>query len=384
MPWPTVIYSEEVMRELFGIEDVGIPVEARLELLDALSATGLKRITLGAFVSPRFVPQMACFEEMLRRLQPREGVKYLAFIHNQKARKLAEQYSPPLTVEAETFALFIDICDVHQRRNVNRSIEEAMMAWPEAIRHAREQGVTEGGIGIASAWGSNFMGKFTQRYRLSFLERQYDLLRAAGIEVVEIGLHDSQSWCLPHEMEEDLKEIKRRWPQVKRFHLHMHDARGMALPSIYAAMRSLDPTDTLLLEGTLGGMGGGQYCGNGVASAMAATEDLLHMLEGMGIETGVDLDKIIDCVWMLERIIGRPAFGSVSKAGPRPATAQALYDANLPAVESLAAARHFKLGPAAYEKEGYSPWKKPISGPFYRGTEAPQLNEAISTTSKEN
>jgi hydroxymethylglutaryl-CoA lyase len=300
---------------------------------------------------------------------------YLVFLHNEKARQLAQQYSPPLTIEEELFTLFIDICDIHQRRNMNRSIEQLMASWPELVRQAREKGISEGRIGIASAWGSNFMGKFTQRYRLSFLERQYELLQANGIKVVEIGLHDSQSWCLPHEMEEDLKEIKRRWPQVKRFHLHMHDARGMALPAIYAALRTLEASDSVILEGALGGVAGGQYCGNGVASAMPATEDLLHMLEGMGIETGVDLDKIIECVWLLEKIIGHPAFGHVSKAGPRPTAPQALYDPNIPAVESLAAAKHFKLGPAAYEKEGYSPWKQPISGPYWQGAEAPTLNK---------
>jgi hydroxymethylglutaryl-CoA lyase len=134
-------------------------------------------------------------------------------------------------------------------------------------------------------------------------------------------------------------------------------------------MRTLDASDTVLLEGTLGGIGGGQYGGNGVASAMAPTEDLLHMLEGMGIETGVDLGKVIDCVWMLERIVGHPAFGHVSKAGPRPLTPDAFYDPNMPAVESLAGAKHFRLGPSAYAKEGYSPWKEPITGPFYRDIE---------------
>jgi hydroxymethylglutaryl-CoA lyase len=372
MPWPNVVYSEEVMREGFGIEDARIPLEARLALIEALSETGLKRITLGAFVSPRFVPQMACFEELLRRLRPRNGVKYLAFIHNEKARQLAEQYAPPLTVEAKSFALFIDVCDIHQRRNVNRSIEQAMAGWPDAVMEARERGVTEAGIGIASAWGSNFSGKFTQRYCMSFLERQADLLESAGIAVTEIALHDSQSWCVPHEMEQYLVAVRNHWPKVRRFHFHMHNARGMALPSIYAALRNLAPEHTVLLEGTLGGIGGGQYCGNGTASGMAATEDLLHMLEGMGIETGVDLDKIIDCVWMLERTIGRAAFGAVSRAGPRPSHAR-LYDPNLPAIESTAAARHFKLGGAAYETEGYSPWRQPISGPFWQGLEAPLI-----------
>ena len=137
------------------------------------------------------------------------------------------------------------------------------------------------------------------------------------------------------------------------------------MPSLYAALRTLDAGDTLLVEGTLGGIGGGQYSGNGQASGMVPTEDFLHMLEGMGIETGVDLNKVIECVWLLEKIIGRPAFGHVSKAGSRPAADQ-LYDANLPAVESMKAVRHFKHGPEAYEGEAYSPWNKPISGPYYQ------------------
>ena len=366
MHWPTVIYSEEVIREGFGIEDVNIPMQAKVELLDALSETGLKRITVGAFVSPRYVPQMASFEELLRSFHPKEGVAYLSFSHTPKARKLAQQFSPPLTVEDELCTFFLDICDIHQRRNMNRSIEQTMGSWPEVIADAKSRGVTQARVGIASAWGSNFMGKFSQAYRLSMLQRQIDLFRASGMEVVEIGLHDSQSWCLPHEMEHDLREIKRRWPEVKHFHLHMHDARSMALPSIYAALRTLDASDTVLIEGTLGGIGGGQYSGNGQASGMAPTEDVLHLLEGMGITTGVSLDKVIECVWMLEKIIGRPAFGHVSKAGPRPTQPKDLYDPNLPAIESMKAVRHFKHGPQAYEGESYSPWKQPITGPYYR------------------
>jgi len=360
------------MREGFGIEDPGIPLERRMALLEVLSSTGLGRICVGAFVSPRYVPQMACFEELLRRLRPREGVMYTPFVHTRKARKLAERYAPPLTLDADCLGLFIDICDIHQRRNMNRSIVEVMTSWPQEVAEARRDGITTARVAVASAWGSNFAGPFTQRYRLSFLERQHELLQAAGIEVMEIGLHDSQSWCLPHEMERDLQEIKRRWPRVKRFHLHMHNARAMALPCIYAALRTLDAEDTVLVDGTLGGIGGGQYCGNGVASGMAATEDLLHMLEGMGIETGVDLDRIIECVWLLEDIIGRPAFGSVSKAGRRPGKAS-LFAADLPAIETLAAAKHFKLGAAAWPDPPHRPWKQPISGPFYHGAEAPRI-----------
>jgi len=368
MDWPTVIYNEEIMREGFGIEDVRIPIEARVRLLHALSDTGLDRITVGAFVSPRYVPQMACFEELLQSFQPRPGVSYLPFVHNQKARQMAQRYSPPLTLNEEACTLFIDICDVHQRRNVNRSIEQIMAHWPEMARAARDCGIDSGHVAIASAWGSNFHGKFSQQYRFSMLEKQIEILDSAGIPVVEIGLHDSQSWGLPHELEFDLAEIRRRWPSVKQIHLHLHDARGMALPMIYAGLRSLDSSYVLMLDGTLGGIGGGQYCGNGRASGMAATEDVMHMLEGMGIRTGVDLGKLIDCVWMLEEIIGRPAFGHVSKAGPRPLSPSEFYDANMPGVETLLEARHFRLGPDAYANSKLRPWREAISGPYFGNT----------------
>ena len=222
--WPTVMYTEEVIREGFGIESVHIPVQAKVDLIHALSDTGLKRMTVGAFVSPRFVPQMACFEELLSRFTPRQGVSYLTFVHNQRARQKAQQFAPPLTIEAEMCHLTLDICDVHQMRNVNRTKQEIIATWPALISQARQQGIRQGRVAIYSAWGSNFMGKFSQAQRLLELTRQIEMLQAADIEVVEIGLHDSQSWCLPHEMEADLQEIKRRWPDVHHFHLHMHDA----------------------------------------------------------------------------------------------------------------------------------------------------------------
>ena len=123
----------------------------------------------------------------------------------------------------------------------------------------------------------------------------------------------------------------------------------MAIASAYAAMRTLGPDDTLELDGTIGGFGGCPYCGNGRATGMAPTEDLLHMMEDMGIETGVDIDKLIDCVWTAERIIGRELYGHVSKAGPRPKTVDQLYDMNAPFIETLEEARHFKKGPEVYE-----------------------------------
>jgi len=96
---------------------------------------------------------------------------------------------------------------------------------------------------------------------------------------------------------------------------------------------------------------------------MAPTEDLLHMLGDMGIETGIDLDRLIDCVWMLEEVIGRPTYGHVSKAGPRPKAKEQLYDINAPFIETLEQAKHFKRGPKVYQG-GIYPYQEPISSPY--------------------
>jgi hydroxymethylglutaryl-CoA lyase len=133
----------------------------------------------------------------------------------------------------------------------------------------------------------------------------------------------------------------------------------MALPSMYAALRTLDASDTLRVQSAIGGMGGCPYCGNGRAAMMMATEDLMHMLEDMGIQTDVDLYKLIEVVWLSEEIIGHQLYGFVSKAGPRPRYDR-LYPMDMPFIETFEEARHYLRGPAAYAHQT-SPWKAPIT-----------------------
>ena len=150
------------------------------------------------------------------------------------------------------------------------------------------------------------------------LERQHQLWDEAGIPVTKIGISDPMGWNMPDQVERQLEAIKKRWPAIKSFNLHLHNTRGMALTSSYVAMRSLDANDTLRLQPAIGGMGGCPFCGNGRSAGLAPTEDLIHMMEGMGIETGVDLDKLIEAVWVAEEI-GRPsALGPCFQGGPRP------------------------------------------------------------------
>lgn len=367
--YPQIIYTEESMRDGLQIEDASIPIEDKVALLDALSDTGLKRIVVGAFVSPKYTPQMAGIDELVRSFHPREGVTYLALALNEKGVERQRQYSPPLTIERTNGwmrgkpRLLCHMCDVFIRRNANRSQMQEMASWPVTIAAAKERKATEAGIGVNCAFGSNFVGDFTVDMVMKFLEMQHTLWDEAGIKVTEVWVGDPMGWCHPVKMEEIFTRIKRRWPGIRDFGAHLHNSRGMAMVSTYAAIKTLDSRDVLRLEGTIGGIGGCPYGGNGAATGMVATEDLMHMLDSMGIDTSVDLDKLVDCVWMLEDMIGRLAWGHVSRAGPRPTKTGEFFDSNTPFVETVEQATHFKRGSQMYEGS-IRPWKTAITSPY--------------------
>jgi hydroxymethylglutaryl-CoA lyase len=357
--YPKIEYLEQVMRDGLQIEDARIPVEAKLRLLNAIGDTGINYIEVGSFVSPKWTPQMANIDEFMQRFVPKPGIKYVALTMNERGMERAHQYSPPLTIKEEYPYLRYWLCDVFARRNINRSQEQLLAAWPGTVQRAKDREATEVGLALGTPWGSNWVGEFSLEDQMRMLEQEHQTWDEAGFSVTRFSVADPMSWGMPHKVEETITAVKERWPEIRHFHLHLHDARGLALTNIYAAMRALDPDDTLLVEGTIGGIGGCPYCGNGRAAGMVPTEDLMHMLQGMGIDMGVDIDKLIDCAWMLEEMIGRPAPGHVLKAGPCPRTKDRWYPMDLPFIETMEQARHFKLGPRIYEG-GLRPWSEPI------------------------
>jgi hydroxymethylglutaryl-CoA lyase len=365
------------MRDGLQIERADISVADKIRLLDALSETGLKEIAVGSFVNPRWVPQMACIDELVKGFHPKPGVTYSATALNEMGRERLRQYCPPLSDARYQAQTQVYLCDVFAQRNVNRTIAQQMARWPRAIEEAKSKGAKEAGIGISASWGSNWTGEVSQEDRMKMLQRQHQLWEEAGFIVTKVGISDPMGWNMPDQVEQQLTAIKKRWPAIKSFNLHLHNTRGMALTSSYVAMKMLDPTDTLRLQPAIGGMGGCPFCGNGRSAGLAPTEDLIHMMEGMGIDTGVDLDKLIEAVWMAEEIVGHPLWGHVSKGGPRP-KGRKLYAMDMPFIETLDEARHFIKGPGAY-KGAPSPWKEPIKSP--QRPEAVNGNDSSPTSS---
>lgn len=359
--YPTIVHTEEGMRDGLQIESPDIALEAKIRLLDALSETGLKEIAVGSFVSPKWTPQMACMDDLVQGFHPKPGVRYVCTTLNDKGLERAQAFTPPLSPKAHDHSTRVDMCDVFAQRNTNRTQAQQMAAWPKQIEKARAAGAKAGGMSISNAFGSNWTGEVSLESLMGMFDRMYRLWADAGIPVKRIGLADAMGWNLPHQVEQRLEAIKERWPSITDFNLHLHNARGAALASVYAALRVLDSGDTLRLQTSIGGMAGCPYCGNGQAAMMIATEDLMHMLEEMGIHTGVDLYKLIEVVWLAEEVVGHPLYGFVSKAGPRPHFDR-LYPMDMPRIETLSQARHFIRGPKAY-RGAASPWPRPITSP---------------------
>jgi len=355
---PEVHIIEEGMREGMQIENADISVAAKVELLDALSATGLRHIVVGSFVSPRWVPQMACVEEILAKFTPNPAVTYTALALNARGAERRAAFIPPLAPPDGIGRSMVHLCDVFVQRNTARTVADELAALPGIVAAEAASGVRQATVAVNAAWGSNWLGEFTERQRTECIERQMEAWSAAGITTTGVYLGDPMSWNTPRAVGSQVREIVRRWPSVRTIHLHLHDGRGAALPSAYAALRELDRRHTLIIDAAIGGMGGCPYCGNGRATKMIPTEDLAHFLQGEGVETGIDLAALIEAAHLAERVVGHELYGHVSKTGPRPGP-DALYPMDMPLVETIEQAQHFRLGPQAYASAP-TPWKAPI------------------------
>lgn len=365
---PTVVIVEEGMREGMQIESADIPVADKIKLLDALSATGLKHIVVGSFVSPKWVPQMARIEEVIAGFTPVDGVEYTALALNARGVERRVEHTPPLSAPPKRQRTTVHLCDVFVQRNTAKSQADEIAALPEIIARAVDNGITDAVVAINAAWGSNWLGLFTLDQRLEVLDLQFAQWRAAGVEPTTIWIGDPMSWNTPRAVEETLQACLERFPQVTTYHLHLHNARGSALVSAYQALRALGAEHTLILDTAVGGMGGCPYCGNGRATRMIPTEDLVDMLEEEGIDTGVDLTALIEVAHLAEEVVGHELYGHVSKGGCRP-RGDALYAMDMPLVETVEEAQHFRLGARTYSG-GLAPWKGPVSSPVRDAVEA--------------
>ena len=349
----SITITDDTMREGLQIESASIPVDAKLRLLDALGETGAKVISIGSFAHPKWTPQMACIDEIAERFVPKPGIRYTAAVFNKTGYDRADKYYPKLDIRKKTHlpGTAVEVCDTFARRNYNRSQAQQIAALDAIVASAKASGATEASVGIGNPFGSNFEGPFSLKQRMDLLELMFGKWEAVGITVTKVALYEAMGWNLPHTVRETMMAIRERWPKVSNFHMHLHNQRGSTIASYYEALQ-LGATE---FDTCLGGMGGCPYSGNGRSAGHVPTEDFVDLCHEMGIETGYRLDKLIEAVEIAEEVVGRRLWGHVSQSGPRPRGGE-LFPANMPFIETLEEATHFRNGPGVYAHQ-ISPWQ---------------------------
>lgn len=298
--------NEEGPREGFQIEKGPISTERKVELIDALSETGLSQIQVASFVNPKRVPGWADAEDVVARFTPKPGVRYTGLWLNDKGLeraiatgKLTIQGSISLTA-SEKFLL----------RNQQRTLAENVEAQRGMIALYRRHGVPIERASIMAAFGCNFEGDISTQRVLDLTRTAMDLADEHGLTIKRLSLADTMAWATPADITRVVGALRDAYPDL-RLSLHLHDTRGMAVANAYAGIQmGVDSYDA-----TVAGLGGCPFAAHGGAAGNICTEDLVFMLHEMGIETGVDLEKLLEVAQLAEDIVGHPLPGSLKSGG---------------------------------------------------------------------
>jgi hydroxymethylglutaryl-CoA lyase len=277
-------------------EAVAVGVADRLALCEGLIAAGLPVVEVGAFVSPRWVPQMAGSDEVLRRLGARPGVRLPVLVPNRQGFEAAR------SAGAREIAVFTAASETFSRRNTNASIDESFARFAAFLPEARREGLRVRGY-VSTAFACPFEGRVDPRRVVAVALR----LAEAGCGEVSIG--DTIGAAVPTQAAEVFGRLRDAAPGLS-LAAHFHDTRGTALANVLAALDE----GVAVVDAAAGGLGGCPYAPG--AAGNLATEDLLHMLHGMGIKTGVDLDAVARASRALAARLSRSLPSRWLQAGP--------------------------------------------------------------------
>ena len=274
-----------------------VPTDAKVRLLDALSATGVRRIEAVSFVHPRAIPQMADADEVWARATRSPQVRYSALVPNSRGAQRA------LAAGFTEVEVVVSASDTHNRRNVNRSTAESLDDIAGLIALLHEHGATAEVI-VATSFGCPYEGDVDPARVAGIVDR----VVADGADRVAFG--DTTGMATPRRVRELLTTVRDRQPDIPIL-LHFHNTRGTALANLLTALQ-LGVTE---YDASVGGLGGCPYAPG--ASGNVATEEVVHMLHDMGIETGIDLSALLEAAKLAEELVGRRLPSGVLRAGPR-------------------------------------------------------------------
>jgi hydroxymethylglutaryl-CoA lyase len=289
-----VVVQEVAPRDGFQIEPEFIPTEAKIALIDALGKTGLPAIEVTSFASPKAIPALRDAEDVMRGIARAPGVAYAALVPNLRGAERA------LAAGVDELNFVMSVSETHNLANLRMTREQSCAQLSEVIRAVGSRAAVN--ASLSTSFGCPMEGAVPEEEVWRWTAR---LLEAGAYG---ISLADTTGMAHPGQVARIVETFGRRWPGV-RLTLHLHNTRGLGLANVLAALgEGADRFDA-----SLGGLGGCPYAPG--ATGNVCTEDLLHLLEVMGYETGVDLDRLLTCARSLPGLVGHEVAGQVAKAG---------------------------------------------------------------------
>jgi len=261
-----------------------IPTDDKIAFIDALSGTGLPAIEITSFVNPRWIPQLADGAEVSRRIARRPGIVYSALVPNRQGLEAA------IAAGMREVAVFMSASETHNKKNVNKTIAATLAAFQDTVPPALAAGLRVRAY-VSTVYGCPYEGAVDPGKAVELCRE----LRALGCYQVSLG--DTIGVATPRQVRDVLSRVLAEIPR-EEVAVHFHDTRGTALANILVAVEMGITT----VDSALGGLGGCPYAPG--ASGNVATEDVVYMLEGMGIRTGVDIDKLIAASGLASTLVG--------------------------------------------------------------------------------
>lgn len=271
-----------------------VPTAVKVELVDRLSDAGLSVVEAASFVSPKWVPQMGDSADVLAGIARKPGVRYAALTPNLKGLEGA------LAAKADEVAVFGAASESFSQKNINCSIAESLDRFAPVMEQAKAAGVPVRGY-VSCVLGCPYEGEIAPQAVADVAERLF------AMGCYEISLGDTIGTGTPTKAQLMIAAVAERVP-VDKIAVHFHDTYGQALANILAALQM----GVAVVDSSVAGLGGCPYAKG--ASGNVASEDVLYMLNGLGIETGVDLDKLIAAGAFISDAIGRPTASKVARA----------------------------------------------------------------------
>lgn len=282
---PEITLQEVALRDGLQNEQTMLTVEQKIELLGAFAACGLARIEVSSFVNPKVVPQMADAEEVWERMDRVEGVLYSALVLDENGLNRAMRSKVPHV------GIWVSASETHSRKNSNKTINQSLKHVLGLIEKAKHAGMCVR-AGVMCAFGCAYEGDVPE----DLVARVVRSLKAAGPD--EISLADTAGMANPLQIDSTVRIMNDAVDGLP-LSLHLHNTRGLGMVNVYAAILR----GVTIFDSSLGGVGGCPFIQN--ASGNIATEDMAHLFQSMGIETGVDVEKLVAVSLRFEQMLGK-------------------------------------------------------------------------------